>query len=266
MSQAAPDFDPRRFRTTVAYYARYRLAYPDLLIRRVLGLVGIEPGEHVLDLGCGPGLLAIPFALAGLAVTAVDPEPDMLEATRQAAAAAGVEIDIRQGSSFALPGGIGPFRLAAMGRAFHWMDRAETLNALDRLIDPGGAVVLFDDEHPRTAENRWLRLLDEVSQRHGAGEAAHLKARKSPDYRRHESILLDSPFSVLESVGVIVSREIGADEIVGLAFSRSSTAPQKLGERAGAFEAELRQELAALSPSGHFHEIADLRALVARRP
>ncbi len=27
-------FNPRRFRTTVPYYARYRLAYPDALVAR----------------------------------------------------------------------------------------------------------------------------------------------------------------------------------------------------------------------------------------
>jgi hypothetical protein len=30
-----PDFEPRRFRTTVPYYARYRLGYPAELIGQV---------------------------------------------------------------------------------------------------------------------------------------------------------------------------------------------------------------------------------------
>ncbi len=68
-----PSFEPHRFRSTVPYYARYRLSYPDLLIRRVAALVGLKPGDLVLDLGCGPGFLAVPFARAGMAVTAVDP-------------------------------------------------------------------------------------------------------------------------------------------------------------------------------------------------
>ena len=71
---------------------------------------------------------------------------------------------------------------------------------------------------------------------------------------------------MLESAGEIVSRIVTDDEIVGLAFSRSDTASQKLGERAGAFEAELRGDLAALSPDGRHREIAEMRALIARRP
>jgi SAM-dependent methyltransferase len=267
MPDAEPAYDPHRFRTTVPFYARYRLGYPQSLIARVAAIAGLKPGDRVLDLGCGPGLLAVALARLGMGVTAVDPEPEMLEAAQAEARAVGVEIDLHRGSSYDLPAGIGPFALVTMGRAFHWMDRAETPKALDRLVLPNGALALFEDEHPKTAENRWRNvLLEEVGVRYGADEAPHRAARKRPDYRTHESMLLDSPFSVLESVGVIVRREITADEIVGLAYSLSVMAPQKLGDRAAAFEADLRRELATLSPEGRFREIAELRALIARRP
>src|ERR1700761_1760224 len=126
MPSPAETYDPRRFETTVPYYARYRLGYPDLLIQRVIERVGLKPGDAVMDLGCGPGLLAIPFARFGMAVTGVDPEPQMLEAAKAAARDAGVTIAFRQGSSFDLPDDIGPFKLVTMGRAFHWMDQAQT--------------------------------------------------------------------------------------------------------------------------------------------
>ena len=140
MSDPAQNYDPRRFQTTVPYYTRYRLGYPDLLIQRVIAQVGLARGDAVMDLGCGPGLVAIPFARAGMAVMGVDPEPAMLEAAKAAAAEAGVALDLRQGSSFDLPRGIGPFKLVTMGRSFLWMDREATLKALDGLVTPDGAV------------------------------------------------------------------------------------------------------------------------------
>ena len=49
-------YEPRRFQSAVPYYERYRLAYPERLIARVVALAGLKPGDAVLDLGCGPGL------------------------------------------------------------------------------------------------------------------------------------------------------------------------------------------------------------------
>ena len=78
-------YEPRRFASTVAFYARYRLSYPRRLIARVVGLAGLKPGDSVLDLGTGTGMLAMAFAKLGMAVTAMDPEPDMLAAAGDAA-------------------------------------------------------------------------------------------------------------------------------------------------------------------------------------
>lgn len=263
--QCPDSYDPRRFRTTVPFYARYRLGYPRALIDRVIGITGLKRGDAVMDLGCGPGPLAILFAQAGMAVTAIDPEPDMLDAARAGAREAGVSIDLRAGSSFDLPSGIGPFKLVTMGRSFHWMDREATLRSLDRLVTHDGAIALLHDEHPHTAENAWRRALRDIANTYGRATSPHVQAVERPDYRKHESVLFDSPFNRLEHAGIFIKREISADEIVGLAFSLSTTAPQKLGDRADQFERELRAELAKLSPNGRFTEIAEMLALIARR-
>ncbi|HTQ12454.1 MAG TPA: methyltransferase domain-containing protein [Rhizomicrobium sp.] len=267
MAEPAPPaaYDPRRFRTTVPFYARYRLAYPPALIARLIEVVGMKPGEAAMDLGCGPGPIAILLARAGMKVTAVDPEPEMLAAAKAAAGEAGVEIDFRQGSSFDMPDGMGPFRLVTMGRSFHWMDRPATLRMLDAMIVPGGAVAMLHDDHPRTAENRWRLILRDLGNKYGRTASPHVQASGRPDYRNHVSVLMDSAFNRLEQVGIFIRREITADDIVGLAFSLSTTAPQKLGAQAAEFEKELRGALAALSPEGRFTEIAELQALIARR-
>lgn len=265
MTEARQTYDPNRFQSTVPFYSRYRPPYPQRLIERVVAFLGLEPGDAVMDLGCGSGPLAVAFARLGLKVTGVDPEPAMLDAARAAAREAGVELDLRQGSSFDWPEAIGPFRMVTMGRAFHWMDRKATLEALDRLVTDDGAVVLFDDEHPRTVENRWRKELTELADRYGRGELSHIVERRSPDYRRHESFLLDSAFPVLDGMSVIARRELSADDVVGLAFSLSTCSLAKLGDRAAEFEAELRREMAVLSPEGRFTEIVEMEALVARR-
>ncbi len=265
MSNPPDTFDPRRFRTTVPFYARYRLAYPEALITRVADFVGLKPGDAVMDLGCGPGLLAVPLARLGFAVTAVDPEPEMIAACRAAADAAGVALDLRQASSFDLPKDFGPFKLVTMGRSFHWMDRDATLRMLDGMVPRDGALALFGDSHPVTVENEWHSVLERVGERYGRAEAQHVRRRRDPKQRSQQSVLLDSAFPRLAGFSEFIRRQITADDIVGLAFSQSVTAPERLGEKAVAFEADLRAALAALSPAGDFTEIAEIRALVARR-
>ena len=252
-----------RFQSTVPFYSRYRLAYPPRLIEWVIALTGLAPGDPVLDLGTGPGFLAVPFAAAGMRVTAADPEPTMLAAAGEAARAAGVTLTLWQGGSDDLTFGMGPYRLVTMGRSFHWMDRAATLECLDSLVTPDGAIALFGDEHPKTAENGWTDVLHDVANRYGRKDEPVITERKSGDYRTHESYLLASRFNVLEAISVVIRRPITIDEIVGRAFSMSTCSPEKLGPRIGAFEADLR---AALAGRGDLSEIAALSALLARRP
>lgn len=254
--------EAHRFQSTVPFYGRYRLAYPARLIERVIALTGLTPGDRVLDLGTGPGLLAVPFAAAGMRVTAADPDPAMLQAAGEAARVAGVALELWSGGSNELRPSMGPFGLVTMGRSFHWMDRAATLARLDDIVAPTGAIALFDDAHPRTVENRWLDVLDDVARRYGRDEEQVVLERKSRDYRAHESHLLASRFNIVEGASVVIHKAITTDEIVGRALSMSTCSPEKLGQRIGAFESDLRR---ALGGSGELTEIASLVALIARR-
>jgi SAM-dependent methyltransferase len=264
VNQPVP-YQPRRFQSAVPYYQRYRLAYPERLIARVVALLRLKPGAPVLDLGCGPGSLAVPLAKAGLKVTAADPEPEMLAAAEAAAAAAGVELTLWQGGSYDLKPDMGPYRLVSIGRAFHWMDRMATLAMLDRIISPDGAVAFFHDAHPVLPENAWFKLLCKVGDKFGRAQQPHILERKALGHRRYEPFLFRSAFTELDGLSVTLRQPISEDEIVGRAFSLSTTSPGLLGAEADAFEAELRKGLRALSPEGKFTEIAEMVAVIARR-
>lgn len=256
---ASLPYEPRRFQSAAPYYERFRLAYPERLIDRLAALLALAPGDAVLDLGSGPGLLAVPFARLGMAVTAADPEPEMLDAAAGAAKAAGVTLALWQGGSFDLTPAMGPYRLVAMGRSFHWMDRVATLAMLDRIVEPGGAIALFHDRHPDVEENRWFKLLCEdcTSHQRRAGGGQY---RGAGAHRRYEPFLLASAFSEIETASVFLRQDLTTDDIVGRAFSQALPAPTP------EFEADLRAGLAALSGDGKFVEIAEMVAVVARRP
>lgn len=251
MPARTPEFQPRRFRSTVPYYARYRLGYPERLIGRVAKMTGLKPGERVLDLGCGPGLLALPFARLGASVIGVDPEPDMLAAASAAADEAGLSVEFREGSSFDLPPDLGAAKLVTMGRSFHWMDRA---------------IALFGENRPTTRENSWRATIESVGNRYGTDEASFRKQWSKPERRAHVSYLFDSSFCSIEGASVFVHNALSTDDIIGRILSLSLSSPEKLGERRVAFEADLRAALAEFAPDDKFTEIAEIFATVARRP
>jgi ubiquinone/menaquinone biosynthesis C-methylase UbiE len=259
-----------RFRTAVTYYDRYRLDYPQRLLARLRELAGLKPGDPVLDLGAGTGMLAIGFAKLGMTVTAMDPEPDMLAAAAGRAKAAGVAVNLAAGGSADLRPGMGPYRLVTIGRSFHWMDRSATLAMLDKIIMPGGGVALFHDAHPPVEENAWFRTLCAVQDRFGRSAAPHIAERsmmkQKGGHRRYEPFLFASAFTQLDGLSVTIRQTLTVDDIVGRAFSMSISSREALGPRAEEFAATLNQDLRELSPDGTFTEVAELVGLLARRP
>jgi SAM-dependent methyltransferase len=256
-------FEPNLFRSTIPYYERYRVPYPEALIADVAVRCGIGPGSIVLDLGCGPGQLAIAFARRGAVVTAMDPDAAMLALAKERAATAGVALRLVEGSSYDLGPAIGRFRLVTMGRSFHWMDRDATLMAHDGMIEPGGAVVVFGDERLEKPNPDWRDLVQRLR--------AEFVPEREPVWRRldgegHDMVLARSAFSRREVRGAVVRRALTPDAIVGVVYSHSDTSPDALGERREAFEAALRKALAALSPEGAFTEAVEVTAVIATRP
>ena len=65
--------------------------------------VGIKSGEKVLDIACGAGNATIPAAKTGAEVIGLDLVPELLEAARENAAEAGVEIEWVEGDAEQLP-------------------------------------------------------------------------------------------------------------------------------------------------------------------
>jgi SAM-dependent methyltransferase len=259
-------FEPRRFRTTAAYYSRFRVPYPDALIERVTARTGLRPGDRLLDLGCGPGQIGIAFArLAGADATGLDPEPEMLEAAREDAAGVDVDAKFVLGSSYDLGPAFGPLKMTTMGRSFHWMDRAATLAMLNTLTEPGGVIVLFGDRHISSSPV-WREAMEKLSERFSPERMrTERQFHHGPDWIKHEEFLLRSAFRNLERIGIVTERVIDAEQIIGRAFSMSVTSPQALGDRTMEFEQALRNELAALSPDGKFTEIVESNALIAFR-
>ncbi len=226
-------------------------------------LCGLDGTGTLLDLGCGPGQLAAAFRPHVAAALGMDPEPEMLDLARSLSP----DIAFRQGASHDLPSsvgapGMGPFRFVVIGRAFHWMDRADTARRLDGLIEPGGALVLLRTDHPDLPDNAWrARFQQAVDAATGGGQRA---AWRQPGWAPHEAVLLDSPFRDLRRLSVLERRRTPGGALVDRALSMSGTTRARLGE-AGVAALGAAIE-AMLPPDGMVTEVVESTALIARRP
>jgi SAM-dependent methyltransferase len=258
-------FESRRFRTAAPHYLAGRPAYSPALVRRVAELCGLGDEHRLLDLGCGPGQLALAFAFFAGLVVALDPEPEMLRVAAATVEGIAPNVRLESGSSAELSPRLGTFRMAVLGRSFHWMDRPETLRRLDALIEPAGAVALFDEEHPAVPDNSWIAGYHDLLERF-SGDDPVRAVRQSADWVRHEGILLDSPFARLERIGVIERRRVPVDRLVDRALSQSSTSRARLGDAADRLVGEIVALMAAVAPDGVATEVVESIALIARRP
>jgi SAM-dependent methyltransferase len=163
---------------------------------RLVQLARLEPGDSVLDIGCGTGTLAIAakrrVGATGV-VEAIDPSPEMIERATWKAARAEVDVVFRTGSAEALPFPDGHFDAILSTLMLHHLPRPareQCLREVRRVIKPGGRVIAVDFAIPAPERTGVLARLH----RHG-----HLALHDI------EELLTASGLQVVESGAVGVS-------------------------------------------------------------
>ncbi|MEA2387064.1 MAG: hypothetical protein QOJ22_1238 [Thermoleophilaceae bacterium] len=127
------------FATSRENYDAFMGRYADKLAPRLIAFSGVEPGEHVLDVGCGPGSLT--EALAGLVgpeeVAAIDPSEPFAAATAERVPGA----DVRAGGAESLPWPADTFDAALAQLVVNFMSDADAgVAEMRRVVRPGGTV------------------------------------------------------------------------------------------------------------------------------
>jgi trans-aconitate methyltransferase len=111
----------------------------------VVELLNAQPGERILDLGCGDGVLTETIVAAGANVVAVDAAPDMVAAAK----AKGLDARVVPGQSLAFER---EFDAVFSNAALHWMRPPEAVLAgVARALKPGGRFVAEMGGHNNTA-------------------------------------------------------------------------------------------------------------------
>ena len=273
-------YDPTLYAGAAVHYRHGRPPYSPQLEQVLTEELHLDGSGRLLDVGCGPGVLAVRLAELFEEAVGLDPDAAMLDEARRAAAERGIA-NVRWVKAVAedLPDAApGPYRLVTFGQSFQWTHQENVAEIVYEMLEPLGALALLThvvagrqapaSPGPPPIPHREITALVEkfvgATQRAGQGTRAAL-IRSA----RFEDVLARSRFGPPEVIFVPGVADLVRDTESVLAgyFSFSFAAPHLFGERVDDFAAEVRSLLASRSPDGRFWDWpGDTEILIARKP
>jgi len=121
----------------------------DRFKRLLIARACLQPGQDVLDLGCGTATLTIMLkqSCPGAKIIGLDGDPKILAIARQKIAAAGVDVELHEGMAFAPPFAPASFDRIVSSLVFHHLtteNKRRTLAKVRELLRPGGELHVAD--------------------------------------------------------------------------------------------------------------------------
>jgi SAM-dependent methyltransferase len=128
-----------QFVAPAEHYDRFMGRYTTTLAVALADAAGVQPGMRVLDVGCGPGGLAL--KLSGRVgpgnVAAIDPQPQFVAVCRERNPGS----DVREGAAEELPWADQEFDLALSSLVIGFMrDPDRGVREMARVVRPGGTI------------------------------------------------------------------------------------------------------------------------------
>lgn len=139
----------------------------------------LEPGQSLLDIGCGPGTITVGFAelLAPGRVSGIDPSGDVIAQAAEFASSAGVRnVDFGVDDVYSLSAVDGSYDVVHAHQVLqHLTDPVRALREMRRVCRPGGLVAARDADYaamawyPRLpALTDWMTLYQDVARSNAA--------------------------------------------------------------------------------------------------
>lgn len=273
-----PRFPADAFVGTASYYARYRPPYPEALTRDLLARAGLAQlatadakEARLLDLGCGPGRVALTLAPSFREIWAVDPEPEMLEVAKMQAAERGLnQFRFILGPAEALEAPAASFELITIGEAFHRMDQPLVAKRAIQWLKPGGCIASMGGYPLISGGEPWQRVVADVVRRWTNPDSAtfgKLSDRSDatgphPD----EGVFRAAGFEDVQTHRFTQPYVWTFETILGNLYSTSYSSRRVLGEKRQAFESDLMAALIACDPGGVYRENLKFGYTLGRKP
>ena len=180
---------------------------------RLIRFAHIQPGQRVLDLGCGTATLTLMIKRAhpDSQVVGLDGDEGVLGIARHKVARAGADIRLERGLAFDMPYVEASFDRVLSSLVIHHISRANkrrTFAEIGRILKPGGELHIVDFGRPRDA----LAWLTSALTRHADSLADNLAGRL-PDMMREAGLVevaeLDHFFTMLGTLAFYRARKPG---------------------------------------------------------
>jgi len=212
-------------------YEAGRPSYPTDAVRWMLQPAGECTGVRVVEVGAGTGKLTRSLIHLGAEVTAVDPDPGMLENLR----ANLPSIPALLGRAESLPLPDAGADAVVFGQAWHWVDVAAASAEAGHVLRRGGVLGLIWNIRDESVD--WVRRL--TAAMHGS-HAEELLASGGP--------AVGAPFAGLDRQEWRWSRRMTREDLLAMARSRSYVITAAPAERARIEQAlvELCDEIGAV--------------------
>ena len=271
-------YDPTIYLGSAIHYRYGRPAYSPELEAVLIQEAGLDGNGRLLDVGCGPGVLAVRLAHLFKQAVGLDPDADMLaEGYRAARDKTVMNIRWVQGLAEDLPAvAPGPYRLVTFGQSFHWTDEEPVAEIVYDVLEPGGALALIvhtvagrprppDPGVPGDPSRRDQGAGGEVSRVYPARLPGTVPERT----HRFEDVLARTRFGVPQRFFVPGIPDLlrDSESVLSGYLSLSSSAPHLFGDRLDDFAGEVRALLASRSSEGTFWDWpGDTEVVMARKP
>ncbi len=163
MSPTDSDAVLKEYSKLAPHYDRRWSFYIEATIRETLSRLELQPGERLLDVGCGTGVLlaTLSAAVPDAKLSGVDPSREMLEVAR---GRLGEAVLLTQSHAESLPFSDRAFDVVVSTNAFHYFrNPLGALEGMARVLGPNGRLVITDwcdDYLACWLCDRWLRIFD----------------------------------------------------------------------------------------------------------